>query len=159
MEYHAGIDVSLELSSICVVDATGKRRAFGRPPQPLTAGDWHGFPDRLDLARQRLARFMGDGGGCMGSFLRIGWHPTPLVDGSDDSLATLVDMDVLDADPLLAFAPMLIEGEHQVGVGAGELRRVSQVVLPASEGLATWRRGSGCSTGVSKHSLRSQKFP
>ena len=24
MEYHAGIDVSLELSSICVVDATGK---------------------------------------------------------------------------------------------------------------------------------------
>jgi len=24
MEYHAGIDVSLELSSVCVVDATGK---------------------------------------------------------------------------------------------------------------------------------------
>jgi predicted NBD/HSP70 family sugar kinase len=24
MQYHAGIDVSLELSSICVVDATGK---------------------------------------------------------------------------------------------------------------------------------------
>ena len=23
MEYHAGIDVSLELSSVCVVDATG----------------------------------------------------------------------------------------------------------------------------------------
>jgi transposase len=24
MEYHAGIDVSLELSSVCVVDATGR---------------------------------------------------------------------------------------------------------------------------------------
>jgi hypothetical protein len=56
----------------------------------------------------------------MGLILGIGWHPTPLVDRPDDSLAALVDVDVLDTDPLFTFAPMLIEGEHQVGVGAGQ---------------------------------------
>ena len=30
MEYFAGIDVSLELSSVCVVDAQGKIRVFPR---------------------------------------------------------------------------------------------------------------------------------
>ena len=29
MEHHAGIDVSLELSSVCVVDARGKRWSCG----------------------------------------------------------------------------------------------------------------------------------
>ena len=46
----------------------------------------------------------------MGLILGISWHPTPRLDGADDSLAAFVDMDVLDAHPLLAFAAMLIEG-------------------------------------------------
>ena len=54
----------------------------------------------------------------MGLILGISRHPTPRLDGADDSLAAFVDVDVFDANPLLAFAPMLIEGEYQVCVGA-----------------------------------------
>jgi hypothetical protein len=35
MDYYAGIDVSLELSSVCVVDATGQiRRELKVPSEP-----------------------------------------------------------------------------------------------------------------------------
>ena len=48
MEYHAGIDASLELSSICIVDATGKIIKEARviiDPAALVA-----FFDRLGFA-------------------------------------------------------------------------------------------------------------
>jgi hypothetical protein len=66
---------------------------FGAPPpapcirhtdQPLTAGNWHSFLDRFEVARQRLA-WVGEGWRCMGLILRISRHPTtPLVDGPDE---------------------------------------------------------------------------
>jgi len=40
----------------------------------------------------------------MGLILGISRHPAPRLDGADDGLAAFVDMDVFDADPLLAFA-------------------------------------------------------
>ncbi len=55
----------------------------------------------------------------MGLILSICCHPTPRLDGTDDGLATFMDMDVLDANPLLAFAAMLIEGQHQIGIDDG----------------------------------------
>ena len=81
----------------------------------------------------------------MALILGISWHPTPFLDGADDSLAAFVDVDVLDANPLLAFAPMLVEGENQVGVGgpAVSRARTSCGILSPSRlggGLSLMRR-------------------
>jgi transposase len=47
MEYHAGIDVSLELSSICIADATGKfikeARVISDHAALVAFFDWLGF--------------------------------------------------------------------------------------------------------------------
>jgi hypothetical protein len=41
MEHHVGIDVSLELSSLCLLDATAKERHIGEPvTSPRSVGRW-----------------------------------------------------------------------------------------------------------------------
>jgi transposase len=52
MDYYAGIDVSLELSSVCVIDATGqiiREAKVAREPEALTA-----FPRSLGLPLTRI---------------------------------------------------------------------------------------------------------
>jgi hypothetical protein len=53
---------------------------------------------------------MSQGGLCMGLILVSVLTPLPLGDGTDDRLAAGLDGDVLDADDLLAFAAMAVEG-------------------------------------------------
>ncbi len=76
MDYYAGIDVSLELSSVCVVDATGKiRRELKVPSEPEALVQ---FFQQLEWSRLRL-----------GSAWRPGRSPgdsTPVSSGSDSML-------------------------------------------------------------------------
>jgi hypothetical protein len=76
------------------------------------------YAERLEVAWQRFAWCMGNRF-CMGSILGICGRPEPLVDGADDSLAALVDVDVLDGDTLLAFPTVLVQSEQQAGIDAG----------------------------------------
>ena len=52
---------------------------------------------------------MHDGPWCMGLILTLRRCPTPLVDGTDNCLTAMVDMDVLDRDLLLPFPAVPIE--------------------------------------------------
>src|SRR4051794_23064960 len=86
----------------------------GAPPCILqrrflcTAGDRHGFPLRV-RAPHRDAGFMRDGFWCMGLILAFACYPSSL-DGADDRLAALVDVDVFDGDLLLALAAVPVQG-------------------------------------------------
>src|SRR3954454_15183171 len=66
---------------------------------PRTAGDRHSVPLRV-RAPQRGAWFVRDGTWCMGLILTFPRCPTPLVDGADDCLAALVNVDMFDGDAL-----------------------------------------------------------
>ena len=66
MEYHAGIDVSLELSSICVVDATGKiikeARVTSDPAALVAFFDGLGFAvTRIGLEAGPLSQWLHTG--------------------------------------------------------------------------------------------------
>ena len=52
MEHYAGIDVSLELSSVCVVDAKGK--IVRKPRSASDRRPWSRFFAGLDLAMTRI---------------------------------------------------------------------------------------------------------
>ncbi len=72
----------------------------------------------------------------MGLPLNLARHPTPGLDGSDQGLATGVNVDVLDRDLLLdALAPVPVQRLKERDVGAGELVRLVQVLFPAFEAL------------------------
>src|SRR6516162_304179 len=53
---------------------------------------------------------------------------TPLGEGTDDRLAALVNVDVLDLHILLALATMPVQRFHQRSIGAGKLIRLGQVL-------------------------------
>jgi hypothetical protein len=46
---------------------------------------------------------------CLGLIFRLSLIPTPRGNGPDDRLPTLMDVDMLDFDVLLTFAPMPVE--------------------------------------------------
>ena len=95
---------------------------------------------------------------CMSSFLGSGRPPTPL-DGADNSLAALVNMDVFDSHTLLpALTPMAVQGVHQQSVGPGQFVRLVQVFLPPFEGLIRDHRAPVTLHGsaVGRHHLRRQ---
>ena len=95
---------------------------------------------------------------CMSSFLGSGRSPTPL-DGADNSLAALVNMDVFDGHTLLpTLAPVAVQGVHQQGVGPGQLVGLVQVLLPPFEGLIRDHRAPVTLHGraVGRHHLRRQ---
>jgi len=99
------------------------------------AGDRHEFP-LLVRAPQRGLRCMLNKQLCMGLPLIVARCPTPRLDGADDSLAAGMNVDVLNRDLLLAaLASVPVEGLQKRDVGAGELIRLVQVLLPAFEAL------------------------
>jgi hypothetical protein len=61
--------------------------------------------------------------------------PTPGVDGADNGVSALVDMDVFHSHFLLAFAAAAVECIEKKGIGAGELVRLGQVFAVRFEGL------------------------
>lgn len=68
--------------------------------------------------------------------MNLGDTPTPGLDGSDDSLAAGMDVDMLDGDLLLAaLAAMPVQGLKQRDIGAGKLIRLVQVLLAPRGGL------------------------
>jgi hypothetical protein len=78
---------------------------------PLIAARWHGFPARF-FAPQRRARRKGKGsrvGRSMGLPFNFSSTPAPRcgADITDNCLSTGVDMNVLDANLLLAATPEL----------------------------------------------------
>ena len=78
---------------------------------PRTAGDWHGFPLRV-RAPQRAARVVGNLSCCIGLYLEFLLGSASGGDGTHDCLATGIDSDMLDGNPLLTFAAVSIEGFH-----------------------------------------------
>jgi hypothetical protein len=84
---------------------------------PRTAGDRHGFPLRV-RAPQRAARFFGNFSCCIGLRLEFLLGSASGGDVTHDCLATGIDGDVLDGNPLLTFAAVTIEGFNQSRVGA-----------------------------------------
>jgi hypothetical protein len=76
------------------------------------AGERHGLP-RLVCAPQRGDRCMGNGL-CMGLSLISTRRPTPRLDGADDRLPAGMDVDVFDADLLLALAAMTVQASSRV---------------------------------------------
>jgi hypothetical protein len=57
---------------------------------------------------------------CMGLPLICVCHPTPGLDGADDGLSALVDVNVLNGDLLLALTSVAVQGVEEQGVGARE---------------------------------------
>ena len=53
----------------------------------------------------------------MGLILGISWHPTPRLNGADDSLATFVDMDVLTAPHVIERSSFLNEPNKRARLG------------------------------------------
>jgi hypothetical protein len=75
-------------------------------------GAWQGFPVRFDLAEHRGDRCMVNLL-CMGLILAFRGEPTP--HRADDSLSAVVNVDMLDRDFLLTFAPVTVQGLDQGG--------------------------------------------
>lgn len=66
MKYHAGLDVSLEETSICIVDENGRivkeLRALSEPPALIAALDGIGLPlERIGLEARSLTAWLHDG--------------------------------------------------------------------------------------------------
>ncbi len=95
MEHYAGIDVSLELSSLCVLDVTGKviREAkVASEPEALVA-----FIRGLDLA---VTRVSGDNYDELSRYRRVGLEAGPLSQWLYDGLHEA------------GLAPVLLETRH-----------------------------------------------
>jgi hypothetical protein len=71
-------------------------------------------------------------------------HPTPGLDGADDGLSALVDVNVLNGDLLLALTSVAVQGVEEQGVGARECGVAGPNSTPAGspkgpERLGEWR--------------------
>jgi len=107
---------------------------------PRTTGDWHSFPARV-RAPQRAARLVDDFLSCTGLLFEFLGSASG-GDGTDDCLATGIDGNVLDSNPLPTFAAVTIEGFNQSREGPRELIRLVQALAPTGEGLLTKHRAS-----------------
>src|SRR3954469_5947348 len=95
----------------------------------------------------------------MGLILAFPCYPTPL-DGTDNRLAALVDMDVFDRDLLLALAAMPVQGFEQRGVRPGEPVSLVQRLAPTLECLIPDHRAPEAlhRSAVSRHQRRPSPY-